>query len=48
MRHLQILADPLEVWGQIQVIHPMGVNNPDLYREMDDELVEQIAFPFLT
>ena len=46
MKHLKILADPLKVRGQIQVIHHQGVNDSDLDGEMEEEVVEQVALPF--
>ena len=46
MKPIQILADPLKINGQIQVIHPLKVNNPDLDEEMKEEVNEQIALPF--
>ena len=47
MGHLQILANPLKVGGLIQVIHLIGGNDPMLYREMEEDIVEQIALLFL-
>ena len=33
--------------GEMSVIHPMRVNDPDLDGEMEDKLDEQIVLPFL-
>ena len=45
MRLLQIIANFPKMRGQIQVVHPTGVNNPELNEEMEEEVVEQIALP---
>ena len=37
MRLLQIIANPLKIRGQIQVVHPFGVANPELNEEMEEE-----------
>ena len=41
-----ILADPLKIRGQIQLIHLMGVNDPKLDGEKEEEMFGQIALPF--
>ena len=46
MRLLQILADILEIRGQIQEVYPIIVNNPELNEEMEEEVGDQIALPF--
>ena len=46
IKPLQIMVDPLEVRGNIKVVHSMRVTNPDLNEELKDEVGEQIAFPF--
>ena len=46
MKPIQSLADPLEIRGQIHVMHPIKVNNPDLDEEMGKKVGEEIGLPF--
>ena len=46
MKPMQILVNPLERRWQIQMIHPIRVNHPDLDEEMEEEVSEQTALPF--
>ena len=36
MRPLQIIADPLKIRGQVQVVHPIGITIPVLNEEIDE------------
>ena len=40
MKPIQILSGLLEVRGNIKVVDPMRVNNPDLDEEMEDKADE--------
>ena len=40
MRHLQIIADPLEIRGQVHVVHPIRVTNPELNEEIKEDVGE--------
>ena len=42
---LQIIADPLEIMVQIQVVHPIGVTSPELNEEIEEEVGVQAALP---
>ena len=47
MRMLPSLANPLEIRGQIQIVHPIGVDNPKLNEEMEEEVgdLTLLSFP---
>ena len=46
MRLLEIIVDPLEIRGEIQVVHPTGVTNPEQNEEMGEEISDQTTLPF--
>ena len=46
MRPLQIIANPLKIRGQVQVVHPTGETNPALNEEIEEEVGNLIAASF--
>ena len=46
MRPLQIIADPPKIRRQVQVVHPVGVTNPELTKEIEEEVDDIKALPF--
>ena len=45
MRPLQIIADPLKTREQIQVLHPIGLFNPELNEEIEEEVGDTLHYP---
>ena len=46
MLQLQTIADPLKIKGKIQVLYTIGVTNPQLNGEIEEEVGDLIALPF--
>ena len=46
MKPLLIIADCLKVMGQVQLIHPICITNPELNEEIEKEVGNLIALPF--
>ena len=46
MKPLQIIANYLKIRGQIQVLNPIILINPELNEELEEEVGDLIALPF--
>ena len=45
IRSLQIIADPLKIRGQVQVVDSIGVTTPELNEEIEEEVGDITALP---